>query len=50
MECGQLYLDTVDAVDAINEEDEDENERDLYIHIRLDLMLPSPCSYLHAIL
>jgi hypothetical protein len=49
-EAGELNLNSVDAVNAVYEEDEDENER--YLHFQLDAStaMRSIAAYLHAIL
>lgn len=47
----QLYLNAVDAVDTVNEQDEDEDKRNL-LH-KLEILLPiagEPRIYLHPIL
>ena len=49
-EAGELNLNSVDAVDAVYEEDEDEDER--YLHFELDASatVRFNATYLHAIL
>jgi hypothetical protein len=49
-EAGELNLNSVDAVDAVYEEDEDEDERYLDFGLDASATMRSNATYLHAIL